>query len=145
MAIARGIGTGAATRAERFRARRSGEASDAANPGFAAICAAPRWPVLDALGQVQVATVALLLTGASALVREINGARLRAYAALVGDDVFDTILARAGTGREPLAPAHRLPALAAALAGEARQSVDAGARMLRAERFLKEVGEWPSI
>lgn len=131
-----------ATRGERFLRARSG----ARPPGFAALLAAPRWPVLDDAGRELVAMAALLIAGRSALARMIDGARLRAYAALVGDAVLEAVLAHDGGDQEPLPPADGLAGAARALLDlAARQDGAAAARLHRAEHFLKDAGAWPSI
>jgi hypothetical protein len=113
-------------------------------PGFAALRAMPRWSVLDAQAQEQVAMVALLIGAQSALSRLIDGAMLRGYALLVGPAVLERIWMLEAGGRDPLPAVEALPRAANRLLVAAAQEDEARGRMAQAETMLREMDAWPS-
>lgn len=129
---------GGASRGARYLARRRGERGRS----FAALCAAPRWPVLEEEARIRIGAVALLLTARSALAREIDGDRLRAYADIVGFPVLERMLAQGGRGDAPLPSAEELADAARRFV--AGDDPHLGERLRAAEQFMREAGEWPS-
>jgi len=131
-----------AGRGARFLREQAGKRA----PDVATLLAAPRWPALAERAREAVAMVALLIAGQSTLARLIEGARLRRYAALVGDTVLERILSEGEGGAEPLPPPETLVETARTLlAAATRDDAAAAAQLFRAERFLRDIGAWPSI
>lgn len=87
-------------RAERFARR-----SKATFPDFAALAGWPAWVALDEPRQLRVGVVAALLASREALAEEIDGAKLRAYAQVVGAETLDAITGEGGNGGDACLPA----------------------------------------
>jgi hypothetical protein len=116
-------------------------------PDFNALAALPRWPAQDGAGRRMLACVALLLEDREGLAAVIDGALLRRYADLVGEDIL------AALADDVVPAAFSAPAAPAVLAARALDLLDAAVagdgpacrRLGDAERFLIERGLWPSI
>lgn len=91
----------APTRADRFRARLGGSAA-AVPPSLAQLGGWPTWPRFEPEVQARLLATVAMVAGRDALAREIDGSRLRAYADIVGEDVFEDVLALPAGGTEPL-------------------------------------------
>lgn len=86
-----------------------------ARPGFAALADWPEWLALTEDRRERVGAIAALLGARDALVAEIDGSRLRAYARVVGGDALEAIVALDEAGSATLPPPEALPALSAGL------------------------------
>jgi hypothetical protein len=91
------------------RARRFAGASQPA-PSLAELREWPQWPSAPEAKQQRIFAVTALRASDDALRTVISGDTLRSYAMLIGEALFEDVLARPGTGRAPLPPAHALAA-----------------------------------
>jgi len=89
-------------RAARFRLRSIGALPPA--PSFAELCRWPGWPSHAADTQTRILTLVGLVAARDALSDEIDGMRLRSYAELVGEEMFEQLLALPPGGDRRLAP-----------------------------------------
>jgi hypothetical protein len=78
-------------RAERFRRRLDG--NWAAEPSLSELRQWPLWPGEETGVQNEIWTLTALVSGRDSLLDEIDGARLRRYAAAVREDRFEHVLA----------------------------------------------------
>ncbi len=88
-------------RGDRWRARLAGKAAPPP-PRLDQLAAWPRWPRFEAAAQDRVLAAVATVAGRDALVREIDGARLRGYAAVLGEDLLEEVLALPAGGSHPL-------------------------------------------
>jgi hypothetical protein len=105
-------------RAARFVARRRNE-TPPAPPAFAELARWPGWPRLGGQERVRAFAAIAVVAGRDTLAREIDGARLRGYAAVLGTDLFEAVLALPQGGSWPLGSAEALSAAGRALAERA--------------------------
>lgn len=94
------------TRSARLAARPSGRT--AARPSLVDLARWPSWPGAEAGEQARVWRIAALVAARDAVGRVIEGEVLRAYAATVGDDALEAVLALPGGGDGPLVSPARL-------------------------------------
>lgn len=95
-----------AARGARLAARVSGRT--AARPSLVDLARWPSWPGADAGEQARVWRIAALVAARDAVGCVIEGEVLRAYAATVGDDALEAVLALPGGGVAPLVSPARL-------------------------------------
>ncbi|WP_404334959.1 hypothetical protein AB2M62_14845 [Sphingomonas sp. MMS12-HWE2-04] len=106
--------------------RRSGLGGRGARPGFAELVSWPRWPGLDDEARASVWAVAALVEARDALAEEIDGSRLRDFAAQVGAEPLEAVLALPPGGRRALPEPGDLAAEGRELAEAALPPVLAG-------------------
>jgi hypothetical protein len=95
-----------ATRGARLAARMSGQT--AARPCLGELATWPSWPGAEAGEQARVWRIAALVAARDAVGHVIDGEVLRAYAATVGDDALEAVLALPEGGDGPLVSPARL-------------------------------------
>lgn len=106
-----------ATRGGRLVARISGQA--AARPSLSELATWPSWPGAEAGEQARIWRIAALVAARDAVDDVIDGEVLRAYAATVGDDALEAVMALPAGGNSPLVSPARL-------ASEGRQVAERG-------------------
>lgn len=134
-------------RAERF-ADKAGK-----RPDFAALLGWPAWIALDPPQQDRTGAVAVLLAAREALAEEIDGARLRRYAQIVGIEMLEAVVGDGGPGCASLPDPDDLTRLsgellmasldarAARLFGAAPRHDPASAELVRrADRLCRRIG-----
>ncbi len=113
----------------------------------------PRWPGEPEAEQARIFGVTSLRASDDALREVISGDTLRSYAAKLGEDLLELILARSGQGAAPLpsadaltaagrAHAHKAlpPRLAARFGTAVAQNPDAARHVAEAEALVARVG-----
>lgn len=88
-------------RADRWRARVAGRSLPEA-PRLDQLAAWPRWPRFEAEAQDRLLAAVATVAGRDSLAREIDGARLRGYAAVLGEDLLEEVMALPAGGTHPL-------------------------------------------
>ncbi len=79
-------------------------------PSLAELREWPHWPTAAEAEQQRIFAVTALRASDDALRAVISGDTLRSYAVLVGEALFEDVLARPGKGAAPLPPAYALAA-----------------------------------
>lgn len=110
-AVALGLAPG---RAGRWRARAEGREA-AATPSLSQLAGWPRWPRFAPDVQERLLATVATVAGRDALAREIDGARLRGYADMLGEELFEDVMAMPPGGPEPLPSPQRAAEVGRAL------------------------------
>lgn len=105
-------------------------------PTFADLAVWPRWPALGEVERGRIFALAALVAGRDRLAEEIDGERLRDYAAIVGEDALERVLALAPGGDRRLAAP---PALGAT----GRMLAEQGLPRALAERLGRSATDLP--